>query len=175
MEFMKVELGLQGSLLTRDFELYGHLGEDIWVKHLWEFSNKSGIQVEDKLHDFQFVREDDSTLNEWFAAAFQLGKITKSEWSKANKCRLYLKVLTVGDIASGDGCFIDEGMRKGNLQLHRARALDWLTQHRPKRTDWYTWSRVLKQSLLNEQGKLVQPVGKWLHHVDTAYDKQWEW
>ena len=54
-----------------------------------------------------YTRENDSALSTNFAAAYKSGCITRAEWMKANKCRKYLRVLTVADIASGDGRIID--------------------------------------------------------------------
>ena len=81
------------------------------------------------------MREGDGELSARFATAYEAGIITKGEWIKANKCRIYLKVLTVGDIASGDGRTIDGGVYKGHYDATRARRMDWPVQGRPKRTD----------------------------------------
>ena len=175
LEYAKMEVGIIGSYFNKDYSVYGHLGEDIWVKHLWKFIYDSGIQIDDNIKDFPMVREGDSTLSEHFATAYINRKITKAEWGKANRCRVYLKVLTVGDIASGDGRSIDAGMKKGKFNISRARNLEWQTQGYPKKTDWYVWSKVLKESLLNPLGTLNSPLGRWLHHADKIYKEEWEW
>ena len=175
IEYTKVELGLRGCIFNQDYKLYGHLGVDTWIKHLWKFMYDSGIHIEDDTKDFQFVRENDSTLSGRFAQAYKAKAITKSEWTKANKCRMYLKVFTVGDVASGDGTLIDEGIRKGQQQECRARNIDWPHQGKPKKTDWYAWSKVLKASLLNTTGFLNQSLGQWLPNVSEIYKTKWEW
>ena len=175
MEVMKIELGIRGSLFQQDYEVLGHLCEDTWIKHLWKFAFESGIQIDDDVEDFSYARENDTTLTSQFAIAYKNGCITKSEWKKANLCRLYMKVLTVGDIATGHGLNIDEGMRKGIVQSSRARKLDWPNQGKPKKTDWYAWSKVLKVSLLSTSGGLLIPLGQWCNNVDTLYETTWEW
>ena len=107
--------------------------------------------------------------------AYTLGKISRSEWGKANKCRMYLNVLTVGDIASGDGRYIDKGMQKGIFNAARARNLEWPYQGRPKKTDWYAWSKVLQRSLVNSTGSLSIPVGQWAAKMDDMYKEAWDW
>jgi len=82
------------------------------------------------------VREGDSELSSHFVNIFVIGQITKGEWDKANECRIYLKVLTVRDIASEDGKYIDDGIQKGKYNSSRARKRDWPIQGRPKKTDW---------------------------------------
>ena len=155
--------------------MYGHLGEDTWIKHLWKFLFDTGIQLDDTTSDFKMVREGDSPLSKQFAEAFMQKKITRAEWKKANLCRIYLKVLSVGDIASGDGRSIDGRIHKGKLLLSRARNIDWPVQGRPKQTDWYIWNKVLKTSLLNSAGYLTHPVGRWLPNLENIYCKRWEW
>ena len=83
-------------------------------------------------------------------------------------------MLTVGDIASGDGQYIDDGVKKGFLQHSRARNIDWPYQGRPKQTDWYTWNKVLRHSLLDYGGKLIYPLKKWVRNVDDMYLTEWE-
>ena len=70
---------------------------------LVEIFHDSGIEIDDDLDDFSYTREDDSTLESAMSLAHTAGLITQGEWGRANKCRKYLKVLTVADIASGDG------------------------------------------------------------------------
>ena len=175
LEYAKVELGIRGSYFNREYEIFGHLGEDTWLKHLWKLLSESGIQIEDKMSDFQLVRENDGVLSEYFAEAFKDVRITKAEWDKANKCRIYLQVLTVGDIASGNGKTVDEGIRKGQRQLGRARNLEWPVQGKPKSTYWNAWRKVLKESILNTNGDLIQAVGKWNANIDNIYCAKWEW
>ena len=43
LEYAKLELGIRGSYFHRDHSIYGHLGEDTWVKHLWRFLFEKGI------------------------------------------------------------------------------------------------------------------------------------
>ena len=38
METLKIEMGIKGSIFKSNYELYGSLATDCWVKQLWEFS-----------------------------------------------------------------------------------------------------------------------------------------
>ena len=69
LEYTKLELGIRGSLFTKDYDLYSHLCEDSWIKHLWKFMHENGVQIEDDIEDFSLVREGDSTLTDQFATA----------------------------------------------------------------------------------------------------------
>ena len=81
--------------------------------------------------------------------AYIAGLITKGEWIRANKCRKYLKVLTVADIASGNGRTIDTNILRGTILIDRIRNLDFATQGRSKVSDWNIWRKVLKKALTN--------------------------
>lgn len=83
---------------------------------MWKFIYDSGM-VKDNIADFDLLRDGDGTIVSNLSAAFKGGKITRAEWSKANKCRKYLRVLTISDIASCDGRSIDNNMLKGKMQL----------------------------------------------------------
>ena len=175
IEIGKVETGLRGSLWSYDYSVYGHLCEDTWVKHLWQFMWETGIQIDDNLDDFEYVRKNDSTITAGFAIAYQKGGITKSEWYKANRCRLYLQCLTVGDIASGDGRTIDANVLAGIKTACRARNMTWPTQGRPKNTDWVVWRKLLQSCFQTSNKVLITPLTSWFHVAMTTYLDTWEW
>ena len=175
IECAKMEVGILGSLFGHNFEDYGNLCEETWVKHLWKYTHDKGIRIEDKVGDFDKLRENDSCITLHFAGAYKAGLITKAEWVKANKCRKYLRVLTISDIASGNGKFIERNIQNGRRLYGRARTLDWAIQGKPKKTDWTVWRRVLKRSITNEIGKLHMPVGKWIEEAVEANLQNWVW
>lgn len=57
----------------------GHLCEETWVKHTWKFIFDLGMEMEDNLADFEFIREQYSTLATNFAATYTSGRITKTD------------------------------------------------------------------------------------------------
>ena len=123
MKCAKMELGMNGSIFECNFDMYGFLCEETWVKHLWKYVQSNGIVVKDKVGEISMLRENNRCITTHFARAYQAGLITKSEWLKANKCRKYLKVLTVADMASGNGQHIDANMWIGKRQYGGARTI----------------------------------------------------
>ena len=121
------------------------------------------------------ARANDTPLNVGLTKAFNEKKFTKTEWKRANKCRIYLQVLTIGDIATADGTEIDEGIMKGEYQKSRARRLDWPYQQKPKSSYWTTWRKVLRKGLLGEKGQLQKKVGRWIRSTEELYIGVWEW
>jgi len=113
VETMKGELDTQGSIFKLDCKIYGHLATDCWVKYLLYFVYKNKIEIGDHVDEGPLLREKDSMLPKKFAIAEKRKLINRKEWEIANRCRLYLQVLSIVDIATGDGQAIDINVRKG--------------------------------------------------------------
>jgi len=75
-----------------------------------------------------------------------------------NRCRLYMQVITISDIASACGSFLIAGVKQGRLP-HRKSSLRWPEQQHPSSSDWSLWSYHL--SLLEAGLKLRQPLSSW--------------
>ena len=56
LENMKLELGLQGSVLNHDYSMYNHLVTKCWTEHLWEFTSKHSIEIDDKIGEIELLR-----------------------------------------------------------------------------------------------------------------------
>ncbi len=76
-----------------------------------------------------------------------------------NRCRLYLQVITVADIASADGKQIVPWVKDGFRHKDRYSTLNWPTQARPPLRDWKLWRQALSQ--IEERGLLIEPLGEW--------------
>ena len=128
-----------------------------WMEHLWEFTYKHAIEIDDEVGEIDLLRERDSTLTQHFAQAEKDGKISLGEWQIANKCRLYKQVITVADVATGDGNRIDEWVfdRNGRGQVGRTRQLNWPEQGMPSKIDWKVWIKVLSISLCKGDQNLI--------------------
>lgn len=57
MDTMKVELGTQGSTFKLDYEIYGHLATEHWVKHLWYFLFENEIEIGDQMDRSPLLRK----------------------------------------------------------------------------------------------------------------------
>ena len=146
MEFIKIEIGMPGPLFQLDYKMYGQLAEDSLVKHAWNFMSEKGIELNDDVGDFKMLREKDAPLSVYFNNAVRHNLITQKEWNRANLCRKYLRVLTVADIATGDGKGITKHAFNGRRRIDH-RQLHWFDQGRPSAKDWRIWKKVLKNQL----------------------------
>lgn len=103
------------------------------------------------------------------------GLITQGEWSRANKCKKYLKVLTVADILLYDGRTIDTNILLGTVLIDRIMKLDVATQGQPKVSDWNIWRKLLNLALTGDQNQLCNPVGRWVENIKELYTNEWQW
>ena len=104
-----------------------------------------------------------------------------------NRCRIFLKALTIADITSADGKTIRKNVWEGkaNVDKHLARhQLQWPQQRQPSRTDWQHWRAALKSLLTPYTATkyLRSPLGPWQESeynnwkwfLDTPTDTLWE-
>lgn len=82
------------------------------------------------------MRENDSMLATNFATVERMEVITKGKWISANRCQLFLEVMSVADIVTWDGAEIDINYLKEVRQSGRSRDVAWPTQERPSKSDW---------------------------------------
>ena len=87
-----------------------------------------------------------------------------------NRCRLYLQVLYVSEICSGDGQMITNDAWNGIRFDVPHKLLPWPKQQRPSPREWTIWQRYIWRVLLARGLRLKSPLGRWLGIDDT-----WEW
>lgn len=77
MDYTKLESGIRGLLVKYDYNKFGFLYENTWIKHMLKFLHESGIAIDDDLEDFELTREDASNLVSVFDIAYTYGLISK--------------------------------------------------------------------------------------------------
>ena len=98
-----------------------------------------------------------------FATAERMEVISKGEWNSANRCRQFLKLMSVADITTGDGAEIEINYLKWVRQSGSTRAVDWPTQGQPSKQDCTAWSQVLRLALgCGNKYALKTKLGAWL-------------
>ena len=161
MSSLKLELGLNGKLFSHDFQRYHHLCTNCWMKHIWSFMCNNSIEIDDDIEDFHLLRENDCLLTEKLANAVNEGLITIAEWEVANRCRIFKKVISVADLASGDGYTLDlMALDESNGQVGRCRDLNWPVQGEPKAGEWKIWRKAIIAACCKGGTKSLEfPVG----------------
>ena len=79
------------------------------MKHLWKFCYKRKVTIRNVLPKFKPNRKKDKNLMEWFTNIGFYGL----ELAAINRCRLYLQVIYLSDITTGDGKYISPATYDG--------------------------------------------------------------
>ena len=110
-ELLKLELGLNGPLFSHKAKDWQVIATLSWIKNTWQFGDSNNITMVDDIQDFRLRRLHDKTIMDtFFAAGFRKGDL-----QAINRCRLYLKVITIADVVTGCGKKVSKSAGKGEI------------------------------------------------------------
>ncbi len=91
------------------------------------------------------------------------GSFSTAELKHINRCRLFLRVVSLADIANGTGTHLVKWAWSGEVVQHlRRSSARWPYQIRPGARSWLLWRRALKQCCAPSlQAPLVNPLDSW--------------
>jgi len=96
----QLEVGVGKPLFSLDFNIYGDLVTDCWIKMLWKFLWAHNIILEtDEPINLPLLREGDEFLVTWFLQQGFTGK----RLVQLNHCCLFFCSLTRADVVTGYG------------------------------------------------------------------------
>lgn len=142
---------LETSFIVDLHRRLGEMNATIWVEDAWT----------PKLQ-----RLGDEALMERFIS---VPGVTTSQLRQANTVRIYLRVVTIADLANDTGRYIPSGMLNGDWQA--GSDLKWPYQPCPPKPYFNTFRRLLRKTFCtntpidhhyNDSMDLDQPLGKWL-------------
>ena len=165
---IKLELGLSGNLYTTPYATTHFLTTTSWIKQLWKFTSEHNILLQDHSPNLKPATNTDKTLMEIFLD----NSFKPWELRAINKCRKYLKVITVGDIITGNGLYISPNISKGKRSSSITSTMHWPNQADPGPQAWSIWRRALKK-LLNQTHSILpslQPT-QWI----TSDQRRYNW
>ena len=156
-EFAQLETGLPGNLFTYSYKDFSPLLTPCWLASLWEFVDHSGIRLTDPFTPIHLSCQHDQFLMENFTRLRPHSSVLR----QANICRLWLKVLRISDIASGDGKTILEQYWLGTQPSTINDMYDWPSVGEPSSAAWRAWHRLLSFLVHGPSHSLLQPLGHW--------------
>jgi hypothetical protein len=83
---------------------------------------------------------------------------------KINRCRIYLRAVTISDIATACGTIMNpKRWSKTNRTPVEASPYNWPLQRKPDKTAWKIWRNAIRTCLLQNKGLklLATPLGAW--------------
>jgi len=158
MGYTQLELGTAVHFLRLDFALYRHLITPTWTTHLWEFLSLSKIEIWAATTEPVWLpslpRVDDSFL----IHHIQRSGLSHSDQHVLNEWRIYLRVLTVTDMATSSGTKISPDIFYGWRSDERSSILTWPIASRPHVDLLPLWQSFLLASL---------------YHLERRYGVHW--
>lgn len=158
LEEAVVQVGVGGDLFTCNFEAYGSLLPEGWVKTLWRFCSVYKVEVCDWIPRIPLLREGDRYLMEVARAVIPLKD--NSSFISFNRCRRFLKVVTLSEIAQGDGRTVRKDAVDGRCNPWCQRWSCHFTESHPTSGDWKIW-----RELLGKIFPLRSGLGSWFTSV----------
>jgi len=111
-----------------------------WLTSVWHFMPRINLTiVMTQAWLLPATHESDLNLMEWALSQHWPRKKPLS----FNRCRVYLKVLNLSDIASADGSQIIAPILHGQHLTDRHSLLVWPEQANPTKSDWSNWESAL--------------------------------
>jgi hypothetical protein len=170
LEQLRLELGSNVDILQSDYRNYKNiiLTESL-VQDTWRFMSENNISMLYKIGDFNLQCVEDKLLMDEF---LQL-PFSPTEFKDINKCRIYLRVLTLADIVTGNGKHITNDAFIGRRRTRQANhSYQWPNWGQPTFKQWKVWRKALKTAFAPiRHRKLSNQLGAWTSPINT----NWEW
>ena len=161
LEAANIELGSGEHIFSLDFDAVGSLLTDCWIKSVWKFCHENKMVVSGLYARPSIQRQHDYFLMERLIRNFP-GIFSTSELQAINRCRLFLQVLTMADVSTGDGLEFSKKYFSGIRDSSRKSLFQWPMQRNPTRPEWRLWQRamcVLAHGSIRMSRRLVTPLG----------------
>ena len=160
VHWMHLSVGVSYSILENPTVQLPHL-ESKWIASMRDFMARHQLYMQlDNPGIPPLQREHDQHIMDLLIGS---NHYTATEIRKLNYCRLYLRAVTLSDLALPCGTAIDSNLLDGNPSPHSCRD-NHLSVHQesPSPTEWKIWRRAnLIWSTID--GNLRTPLGRWLH------------
>ena len=166
IEQLQLEIGTDNPFTTCSYTKYGPLATDGWLKTLWSAISDLPIKIIfRKFITIHLQRINDQLL---LPAVINLQQFSSAELTAFNRVRLYLQVITIADIYTGEGTKIRANMLS-SCPTPIPSSYRWPVS-KPTKSDFRVWEEILEQL----DGRFT--LGKWLtlghSKPDCFYDTE---
>jgi hypothetical protein len=163
-ELLKLELGLNGRLFDYDYSLFQESVTKSWMKSTWQMCSESKVSISDTYPEFVPRRQGDVLIMEGMAAL----RLPSATMTIVNRCRMYLWVVYLADIVSGNGTSITDSAWKGKRDNTRNTPYDWPEQGTLSESCWAIWRDVLQKQWCAPTRRLRNTLGHWYESDPTT-------
>ncbi len=143
-----------------------------WIQSAWEFCSMKGITISG-LQESTLLpqRCNDVAL----MSAFHAKGYSPSTLLTLNRCRLFLRVISLSDITTADGLYLNSSIlpaphKRPTGSLCRSN-FDWPSQGTLPQQSWTLWRDCLIDTFCaGDNGRLMKPLGTWSNTDHTRWD-----
>jgi hypothetical protein len=149
---------MEQEILSCDFDKYKkNILTPNWITECWRFLKQCDATIE-TTGTWKPLRgrKDDVDLMEVFANK----NFTAKEMKDINRCRLYLQVFYLSDVADIAGQYIEPWAIKGKRDSTRSSAWEWPIQQRPTTAAWKVYNKAIKEAFTEEED-ITHQLGEW--------------
>ena len=155
MDAFKLEAGILGPL----FKYKGNIDwvdvPRLWIQETLQFCQKYSISFEEPGNYLCAKRRNDVAI----MTSLKNTGFTTATLKAVNRCRLYLQVCTLADIADGNGRQLHPAVFS-KAPFGRRNNYDWPSQGCPTRQDWVVWESTIRHCFQPQD--YVRPrIGHW--------------
>jgi hypothetical protein len=165
---LRLELGLPGNATQYDYKKLHLCTTKVWFHISWQFCNDHHLTLQDTLPDLPLKRRQD----QYIMLAFLRYGYSAKNLHKLNLCRLWVRAVTLADITTGDGRFLQKQCQDRNYRRPPL-AYEWPKTMKPDAHCWKLWLSAIQTCFLRPDDphkKLRNPLGKWTH-----LPSDWDW
>ncbi|KAL3798443.1 hypothetical protein ACHAW5_007395 [Stephanodiscus triporus] len=166
MEALQLEVGCLGSPFGENYDDLHLLATACWTKSLWERLHYYKFRVHLTFPRSNYLVHVMFLLFASFRDAGYAGQLLQD----LNRCRLYLKLFFLSDIATACGRFINVSLISRPTQPHKSVSLFVFPNERPSISAWRLWLEFWT-SFSGPGWSLRTPLGSWEH----PSHRRWDW
>jgi hypothetical protein len=169
LEQAQLKVGLGTSFLSVPFKLYGFLVTDCLWSTIWSFILEHDISLSNPDQVFpKCQRQRDEFIMEWLV---QLTTLSQGELISCNRCRLAMEAVTLADIVTGDGKWIQDDSIGAHISATHPSTWELLVE-KPSTQDTDSWRKgLVALSSATFESPFTDILGTWI----TTPHRRWEW
>jgi hypothetical protein len=160
IDVIQIEAGISTPILEDNRPLaYIEWG---WIPSIRDFLHHIKAEISNASTRPQQYREGDSYLMD----NKLIREMTRKEQILVNRCRLFLQVECVSDIASADGMYINKSWFSSESPKRSSSNKVWPLQSDPGKEAWNIWKNFITRAFTDDSGKLKNKLQRW---KDTSH------
>ena len=168
LEAMHIQIGTNFPIFSLNYDKYQCLSEKGWITHLWEMTHKYNIQLKGYYEKPSVSRINDYALMDRLV---EMDLHNENDMIKINRCRIFLNVMNLSDIANGNGNRISHHILNHRKDPDRISKYQWPHQPYPTKNEWDAWDDAIRTCWTNDENFSILPqLGTWIQNPKFTSD-----